>query len=296
MTKTSGDEWAKHMVFGTSQILQSMRNTEKFASWQKLFKAFRVLEINRAILYGETTMLSQGGWPVSGDSVPSAINDGWDSLGTVLTLMMKTSSFSQRWDLQLINGPHSIIWPGYCSLFGRTESLAGDLRCVDLTLDALGIEGIEIQEEIMKWQSKNASLTDVSDAPCGLAMANFHGLLLFHCRNFTFHSFWREKPIPSLQDNEIEKHVDAILEHTDRVLRSSAIPAVLLLFPLRMAGANVIQNCKKRKILKLLERIYQTGFVVAAIIRTDLEDLWRDQALQSHKSSQSTHWSFLWSN
>lgn len=141
----------------------------------------------------------------------------------------------------------------------------------------------------MKWSSQNASLTDISEAPHGLAMANFHGLLLFHCKNFTYHSFWREKPIPFLHECEIEKHVDAILEQCDRVLLSSGIPGVLLLFPLRMAGANVFETSKKRKILTLLDRIYQTGFVVADIIRIDLENLWRYQALQSYESYQYTH-------
>ncbi|KAJ5559990.1 hypothetical protein N7513_002389 [Penicillium frequentans] len=263
MTKASGDGWAKHMVFGTSQILQSMENTKRFPSWQKFIKAFRILEINRAILYGETTMLSQGGWRVSGDITRSDFNDGWDSVGTVLTLMMKTSSFSH-------------------SLFSQVESLTGHLTCVDVTLDALAVQGIDIQKEIMKWPSQNASLTDISEAPHRLAMANFHGLLLFHCRNFTYHSLWREKPIPSIHEYEIEKHVDAILEQSDRVLRSSGIPGVLLLFPLRMAGANVFEDSKKRRILKLLDRIYQTGFVVADVIRTDLEDIWRYQALQSY--------------
>lgn len=85
------------MVFGTSKMLQPMRNTIRSPSLrQKLFDAFRVLEINRAILYGEATMLSQGRWPISGDSVASETNDGWDSMGTVLTLMVNTSSFSQR--------------------------------------------------------------------------------------------------------------------------------------------------------------------------------------------------------
>lgn len=152
---------------------------------------------------------------------------------------------------------------------------------MDLNLNAFAVQGIEVQKGIMKWQSKNASLKDAPEAPCGLAMANFHGLLLFHCRNFTYHSFWEGKPIPSLHEYEIEKHVDAILEHTERVLRSSGIPGVLLLFPLRMAGAGVFETSKKRKILKLLDRIYQTGFVVADIIRIDLEDLWRHRALQS---------------
>ncbi|KAJ5656003.1 hypothetical protein N7507_007953 [Penicillium longicatenatum] len=261
MTKTSADEWAKHMVFGTSQILQSMKNTKRFPSWQKLFKAFQILEINRTILYGESTMLSQDGWPLSGDSMGSQKNDGWDSVGTILKLMMKTSSFSH-------------------SLFSQTESLTGCLVDVDLTLDALAAQGIEIQKEIMQWESKNEPLTDITEAPCGLAMANFHGLLLFHCKNFTYHSFWRESLIPSLQEYEIEKHVDAILERSDRLLRSSGIPGVLLLFPLRMAGANVSEDSKKRKILKLLDRIYRMGFVVADIIRIDLEDIWRYQALQ----------------
>ena len=97
MTQTSGDEWAKHMVYGTSKMLQCMKNTTRTLSLrQKLFDAFRVLEINRAIIYGEATMLSQGRWPVTGDNATSGKDGHCDPMGMALMIMMRTSAFSQR--------------------------------------------------------------------------------------------------------------------------------------------------------------------------------------------------------
>ena len=122
-----------------------------------------------------------------------------------------------------------------------------------------------------------ASNPDFSDPHTGLAIANCHALILFHCRNFTFHSCWRNKPIPSLHRFETQEHVDAILELSDKTLRSSEIPGALLLFPLRNAGANVLEYHKQREIINLLDRIFQMGFVVAQIIKADLEEFWHHE-------------------
>ncbi|KAL6859422.1 hypothetical protein J3F83DRAFT_763218 [Trichoderma novae-zelandiae] len=47
MSESSAEGWAKHMFYGTSK---------------RLFGAFRVLEVNRAILYGDATFLSENKW------------------------------------------------------------------------------------------------------------------------------------------------------------------------------------------------------------------------------------------
>lgn len=85
------------MVFGTSVILQMLGPTHEFSSrQQKLFDAFRLLETNRAILYGEPTFLSQGVWSEYQQSVALKKNNSSDPMETILALMMQVSSFSQR--------------------------------------------------------------------------------------------------------------------------------------------------------------------------------------------------------
>ncbi|KAL7809322.1 hypothetical protein V8C44DRAFT_366232 [Trichoderma aethiopicum] len=63
ISASSGDAWAKHMFYGTSKVLQ-LAGPDACSSplQQRLFSAFRVLEANRAILYGDATFLSENKW------------------------------------------------------------------------------------------------------------------------------------------------------------------------------------------------------------------------------------------
>jgi hypothetical protein len=85
------------MVFGTSAILQMLGPTHEFSSaQQKLFGAFRVLEAHRAIIYGETTFLSQPMWSEYQQSVAVEKDSYSDPMETILALMVQVSSFSKR--------------------------------------------------------------------------------------------------------------------------------------------------------------------------------------------------------
>uniref|UniRef100_A0A0D2XJ62 Uncharacterized protein n=1 Tax=Fusarium oxysporum (strain Fo5176) TaxID=660025 RepID=A0A0D2XJ62_FUSOF len=59
MVEVSGGQWAKHMLYGTSRIFQlSGAGSRSDYLGSQSFETFRLLEGNRAILYGEDTVLS----------------------------------------------------------------------------------------------------------------------------------------------------------------------------------------------------------------------------------------------
>lgn len=93
MTEVSGDGWAKHMLYGTSRIFQS-RGTISLPRLldKQLFGAFRLLEANRAILYGEDTFLSQETWLSRQKSL--AVNPT-SPMETVFDLVVEISSFGK---------------------------------------------------------------------------------------------------------------------------------------------------------------------------------------------------------
>lgn len=93
MSEATSDRWVKHMIYGTGRILQVGGPACTMTPLRRmLFEAFQVLEVNRAIMYGEETFLAEAEWsPVIND----AYADG-DCLGEVLELMADVASFSKR--------------------------------------------------------------------------------------------------------------------------------------------------------------------------------------------------------
>ena len=89
------------MLHGTSTIL-TLIGPSGLSTYlhQKLFDAFRVLEINRAILFGEGTVLSQPLWVLhQSDSygVLAEGDDRPDPTDAILTLKLRVAIFSKRY-------------------------------------------------------------------------------------------------------------------------------------------------------------------------------------------------------
>lgn len=80
-------------------------------------------------------------------------------------------------------------------------------------------------------------------------------------------------PVPNLSEEEIQTHVSTILVLSGMILDNSKISPVLVLFPLRVAGARSWDQWQHDCIIELLERTEQT-FPVAAAFRMDLGALW----------------------
>ncbi|KND91844.1 hypothetical protein TOPH_03447 [Tolypocladium ophioglossoides CBS 100239] len=263
ISETSGDGWAKHMLYGTSKMLQLAGPAEQLSSLRRqLFGAFRLLEASRAILYGEDTFLSQDKWlhfqtgyAVAGNSFP-------DPMESILTLIIQISSFNKRF-------------------FATIESVPESLRPIDLSIDALAHEGMELQRTIFSWQDEVVPYLDLTDAYAQLALTYYHSLELFLARNYTYYSCWHGKTIPSLTHDEIDAHTAAIIDLSQNIIRASEIPGVTLMFPLRMSGAHAAGAQQRSRVLGILGQVYQKGFVVSNRMTVDVRELWEYQELQS---------------
>ncbi|POR31888.1 Uncharacterized protein TPAR_07908 [Tolypocladium paradoxum] len=263
ISETSGDGWAKHMLYGTSKMLQLAGPAEQSSSLRRqLFEAFRLLEASRAILYGEDTFLSQGEWLRFQRVQAITRNHLCDPVERILTLMIQTSSFSKRF-------------------FGTIESVPEPLRSIDPSIDALAHEGMELQQAIFSWHDEIIPYTDRADAYTQLALTYYHSLLLFLARNYTYYACWHHKTLPSLTRAEIDAHTTAIIDLSQNIVVASDIPGVTLMFPLRMGGAHAVEAQQRTNVLRILGQVYQKGFVVSDRITVDLRELWEFQELQS---------------
>ncbi|KAE8342423.1 hypothetical protein BDV24DRAFT_173738 [Aspergillus arachidicola] len=248
MAENSGTSFANHMVFGTSKMLLLLEHTDSLSLPTKsLIDAFWILETNRAILYGDdiTPLPDKWQWSLTRESWP-------DPMKKILMLMIQTSTFAKRQvDFTDFHG----------------------LRSLDPRLDALALEGLEIKETILNWRESHMERLP-RDAFIQLAVVVHQALLLYHCSNFTFYSCWMTRTIPQLNQSEVDKHVATILDLSQSLLSDTYIPAVLLLFPLRMAGAHVFQSHAQQKLLGTIRKIRQKGFIVSDRIEVDLQEFW----------------------
>jgi hypothetical protein len=94
MTQISGDQWANHMLYGTSRILQSFGTPRLIHKLGKqFFGAFNWLEVNRAILYSDNTILSQEEWQNYPEHLPSTSHS---PVNTIFKLFVDVSTFSKK--------------------------------------------------------------------------------------------------------------------------------------------------------------------------------------------------------
>ncbi|KKP01658.1 hypothetical protein THAR02_06247 [Trichoderma harzianum] len=129
MSESSGEGWAKHMFYGTSKVLQ-LAGPDAYASslQQKLLNAFRVLEANRTMMFGDTTFLSESKWRVY-NSINHEAAAIPDCMASITELMIHTSAFSKR-------------------LFEQIESIPEEERLFNPTITALAHEGTELHRKI----------------------------------------------------------------------------------------------------------------------------------------------------
>ncbi|KAF4342465.1 hypothetical protein FBEOM_3614 [Fusarium beomiforme] len=257
MIEVTGGQWAKHMLYGTSRILQlsGAGGGGDYLGGQS-FETFRLLEGNRAILYGDNTVLSSHSYHDITSTSP---------LDEILNSMAGISSFSK-------------------SFFDQIESIPEEQRQRHPDIDQLAASACILQYQLQSWYTQHSSSINSSGPYGKLALANYHALQLFLCRNFTYYNFWDMKVIPVLTLSELEHHVTGILGQCSAILEHSRIAALLTIFPLRMAGANAMNDEDRNETIRLLELVSQKGFVVSARIKFDLLDLWEYQFLNSRDS------------
>ncbi|KAL2843073.1 fungal-specific transcription factor domain-containing protein [Aspergillus pseudodeflectus] len=261
----SGEGWAKHMLYGTSKMLQLVGPSGCKSSLRRAFyDLFRVLEASRSLLYNEETILSQQCWLQLHVCSDSDITTRWEPMEEITILMIQTSAFSLR--------ARSLV-----------ESVPELDRYTDASITILATEGLEIQATIYNWHTE--ALLHLSqgcfDGYIDLSLLYYHALLIFLSGNFDYFPYWNNIPAPVLCPMDVSDHLSAILELAEQILSQYKIPGVMLFFPLTVAGSRARDPAQRSQIVSLLDRVFRTGFVVANRVKIGIQDRWvkRDEVL-----------------
>jgi hypothetical protein len=99
MYDVSGEGWVKHILYGTSRIVQYRGpNTHLTGVGRRFFLTMRIFEITRALVYSEETFLVQENWRSlmnimwSGDGAMD-----WHPKEDLYDLMISCSALSVRY-------------------------------------------------------------------------------------------------------------------------------------------------------------------------------------------------------
>ncbi|KAJ5817129.1 hypothetical protein N7447_009362 [Penicillium robsamsonii] len=267
LSDDSGEGWVKHMLYGTSKMLQLAGPSDCMSSARRIFyDLFRILEASRALLFDEETILSQECW-LQLQRTLSSDATRWEPLDEIITLMIQASDFSQR--------SGAII-----------DTIPEAERFTDPSVALIATEGLDVQETIYNWHTKTL-LQLVQDGPneySNLALLYYHALLIFLSGHYDYFTYWDNIPAPVLSPAEISEHLSSILYLSGDVLRHSKIPGVMLFFPVTVAGARARTVDQRSVILNLLDMVFSRGFVVANKIRDGLLKRWtsRDREETMH--------------
>jgi hypothetical protein len=97
MHDMTGEGWVKHILYGTSKILQLRGpNAHLTGPGQSFFLTVRVFEICRALIYSEPTFLCQPEWMSLTANIWSKDAQAWHPKEYLFDLMIKCSSLSHR--------------------------------------------------------------------------------------------------------------------------------------------------------------------------------------------------------
>lgn len=273
MCDASGTNWLSHFLHGTCTILRlqppsclalpDQQNTQK----RTFFLSARIFEISRALIYSESTFLSQPVWT-------SALADLWSGEGAALwhpkeALFDMLPSFSEL----------SIRSIRFCE--SEADGLPEKVR--NERVQCLAAEGLLLQQSLHKWWDVSKSwqyASGASDPELLVAHMYYHAISIYLSGTYDYHVHWT-KPMapcaPILARMQIEWHTRQILRLGHELL-AAGIAGVLLFFPLRVAGARVRSAHDMQEVLSLFHSVLQRGYAVADALIADLSELWASMA------------------
>lgn len=263
MYDVTGEGWVRHILYGTSKILQVRGPAAHLAgSGRCFFLTIRLFEICRSLIYSEPTFLFEEDWMDLTRQIRIESNIiCWHPKEELFDLMIACSSISHRVSEVLEPNSTGAVRPTRDALIHFTIE-GHNIRT------ALG----EWYRNFQQWQTRNNTSTNNSQSI--LAATYFHAISIYLSGIFDYRADFLGLGSPTLPQNMIQSHVDEILHDTATALTSTNLGGLLLFFPLRVAGARVTTIQETETVLTLLEEISRRGFVVADAFGSDLRHLW----------------------
>lgn len=228
----------------------------------------KIFEVCRAIVFNEPTFLAQSKWKaLSAKLQTDLVETEAHPLDELLDIIVACSSLRVRAS-DFINEMRPTV-----------------LNNLMKEAHAISMEGFLQRATLAEWSSKHAQPARERLKADGnfegddfflLAKIFFAATSIYLSGVFDYEiTHWQNLGIlpATLSEDEIQVHVQAILERSKIVLDRSSVSPVLLLFPLRVAGARSWHVAQQECILQLLDKIELT-FSVAAAFKFELGKLW----------------------
>lgn len=160
---------------------------------------------------------------------------------------------------------------------GKTANLEPDIVA---QLNGFATEGFDLRQALLEWNSTQKTWNLPHDhSQMVLARAYHAAISIYHSGTYDYFRIWDAYGVvtPRLERAEIKMHVATILDTCEYAVRHTRIAGLMLLTPLRIAGARANTQHARGRILALLSTIRQT-YRAASAIETALESVWANSA------------------
>ncbi|KAF5662152.1 hypothetical protein FHETE_8042 [Fusarium heterosporum] len=274
MNDSTGQGWIQHLVHGTSRALVAAGPASCYSGPdQRFFTEIKVFEVCRAIIFNEPTFLAEAEWrELVGKMKTSRNKDVVHSLDELLDIIVLCSTLRVR--------AERLIYPETVD-----SRLSG--QQLDEAYD-IAQQGFLLRQNLIDWEAREKSPnrqedgreSAVSGGFACLARSFFSATSIYLSGVFDYEiTHWQKIGIvaPNLSEEEIQMHVATILTQTERVIHGSAISSLLVLFPLRVAGARSWESWQQDLIMQNLTTV-ERMFPVAAAFKEDLYGVWSRRA------------------
>lgn len=143
-------------------------------------------------------------------------------------------------------------------------------------------EGFRLRHDLTVWQQSRSPspeepvLRHGNDDFMLLAVVFFSATSIYLSGVFDYEMMhWDNLGIlvPNLGEDVLQAHVHVILEISGAILKTSGISPLLVLFPLRVAGARAWEKWQQERIQTLLGVVEQT-FLAASAFKAELAEVW----------------------
>lgn len=289
MVDPSGQRWVQHLVHGTSKALVAIGPHACVGSLpQRFFMEIKIFEVCRAIVFNDSSFLMQAEWIAFSKRVQSTIDtSNFHTFDDLLDIILRCASLRSRWvsKCSKIHTKGSLTNSRVAEYIHVKQFRSSNGDSQQEEARDIAIEGLLLRDALNVW--KTESMLEYTSNGRQNGSSNFDDFDLlasvFQAATSIYLSgvfdyeinYWVDLGalLPTLTEDDIQAHVRCILELSQVVLERSRISAVLLLFPLRVAGARSRSSSQRETVSTLLGRI-ETTFSAAGAFRGDLQRLW----------------------
>ncbi|OAA73366.1 Zn(2)-C6 fungal-type DNA-binding domain protein [Cordyceps fumosorosea ARSEF 2679] len=272
MSDTSGMGWLQHMVHGTAKGLAaagpSICSTPAGA---RMFLQAKMFEVCRTIVFNDQTFLTRPEWRAASQRLwfDAGFADEWRPLDALVDLMLLCPDLRYRANR-------------FCLAEDAkpSEGVPEEARDIANT-------GMALREALTAWHAVHLGLEEArggdayaeGDDECGLLTRLFWAAISIYLSgefDYEMHH-WRRfgLAVPTLAPGAVRQHVETILALSGRALAGGHLSPLLLLFPLRIAGARSLQapRAQRTRVLLLLDTVAER-FAAGQAVRDGLMEAW----------------------